>query len=284
MTEEVKAPSGENTDLFPEEKQTPDGLAPRKSLDPEIPEENQTGKPSAAIPACDFSDIKEYPKNPLKKNKAEKDKKRNRFPAVLLTILLMMPLTAVLFVAGLLIGGEYGISSKKVEISKIPFIETVKRAIDKTTAVPLSLTVTEQQVNDAISESPQDFSPMKNMNVTIQGDTCIFSGQITTADMKPIVGETVPEMLYLFLPETLNLKAEFGVSSEDATRPKIKSLLILNMDQSEELVKGLGLDTYLETMVQDKLTQAVPAQLEVSAFRIEDGKILCATTLNLLKE
>ncbi len=287
MTEEVKdrpsAPpenpsdTGEKNPPIPAETQTAENDLSQPEIVPSAPAE------PVVVPEIQDSDIKEYPINPLKPDKTKPPKKKSRFPAILATILLMMPVTAVFFVAGLLIGGEYGISSKKVDVTQIPFIDTLKNAIDQVSAVPLTLTITEQQINDAILQAKDEFSPMKNMNVSIQNDVCTFSGQIATADIKPLIGENVPEMLYLFLPDTLNLKADFGIDQENPTEPKVKTLSILNMEKSDEFIKGLGFDSYIESVIREKLTQSVPAYMEVSSFRIENGKIQCNATVNILK-
>lgn len=250
--------------------------------EPEQPILSATPEPSAAPP--EISDFRDYSRSPLMPSPEKKKTTKGRKSAVLLTILLMAPLMAVIFIAGILIGGEYGISSKKVDVAKIPFAETVKQAIEQMTEIPLTLTITEQQINDTVLQSKNEFAPLKNMNVSVKNNACTVSGQIPVSDAKTLMGDSVPEMLYLFLPETLNLKADFEIDKENPDSLKVKEISILNMEKSDEFINGLGIQPYLESLVKEKLTASVPPYMKITSFQIENGKILCNASLNILRD
>lgn len=282
MTEDVKnqTPIPQENDM--PENENPDNEKDEQTITSPEPEESPAPSPAPIVPQP--ADFKDYPIIPFKPNPDKSKKKKSRFPAVLTTVLIMIPFTAVVFVAGLLIGGEYGISSKKVNVAQIPLMETLKTAVENITEVPLTLTITEEQLNTAVIEAKDQFTPIKNLNVSIKNQACTLSGQINTADIKTIAGESVPEMLYLFLPETLNLKADFTISKEDPTMPEIKNLSVLNMENSEEFIRELGLDNYIESIIKNKLTESLPPYVKISSFEIQNGKILCNATVHIFKE
>lgn len=190
----------------------------------------------------------------------------------------------LLFIAvGFFGGAILGVWSQREPSEEIPktvtesgILKIIEQSVEKLTAVPFKLSIEEKAVNDTIQQEMEYFAPLTNINADLsQNGVAVLSGQITIDDVTKIINRTIPRLVYIFLPEVLNIRLEITFENIlGEITPKIKSLEILNLENSAELLEALSLEEGLELLFKAQLTAALPQKVYLKSIEILDKKLV----------
>jgi hypothetical protein len=193
--------------------------------------------------------------------------------------------------AGFFGGAILGIWSERKQADEIPpvitesgVLELLNNAVNKLTAVPFKASIEENRINELIQQNMDYFSPLYNINADLsQNGVGVISGQIKIEDVTKIINRTIPRLVYIFLPEVLNIRMEITVENIlGEITPRIKDLTILNLENSKELLSELNLDEGLELLFKAQLTAALPPEVNLKTVEIKDKKLVISGTSELM--
>ena len=278
----------ESQPLFPEEQKVVEDeildLYTEENLPLEIKEEKAEGQASS-VPLFAQQEVitEEVQVSPEMDEEIPKQKKgggiiRWLFKAALFVILLFG-----VFIFGIFIGGEKGVKIGKFDLSNNTFLDDFTNLLKGVTSFPMSVTISEGQLNEALAANAEMFTPLKNTNIALEDGVLVFTGQINIEDVNQYIETQIPYYLYVFFPETINVKAEV-TTDETGTVPQLKALKLMNIDFSQNIVTGLGLEEAISDILNKQMETVVPENMTVSNIEIVQDEVICSVFFRLLEE
>jgi len=207
-------------------------------------------------------------------------KKKSILPKIILAAIAFI-LIAAAFLYGVIVGGKYGVKIKGFDPDKIPVTEYIVNGLRENGKIDFSVTFGEKEINEAMILFEGELAPLKNVYVNPGDGTVLLSGQVEKNELKSYLQATskteIPEIVWIFVPATLNLKADIALSVVDGEPSLlVNGLTVLNADTDKELLSLGGFTDVLQKLIERLISDIVPENVNLQTLTVtKDGISVC---------
>ena len=183
------------------------------------------------------------------------------------TVVIIFYVTALLIlsVVMFLFGHYFGKTETGKSFYTPNIIAAISERIKSLTYVPVDIELNSEDLNNLIQKSSDRMSPVKDVVLSFPaGGGISVSGMVEKRDLSDLFGNTIPELIIMFLPDDVALAVHADPAFLDGQiQTRIDSVTIAGITLGEETLSFLGADSLVSDTVSGMLKAEYGDKIEI---------------------